>query len=64
LAIASGADVRVIQQLLGHASAAMTLDQYGHLFGGRLDEVANAMDAARLLASGSCVPVVYRDSIR
>ena len=52
LAIASGADVKVIQQMLGHASAAMTLDQYGHLFGDRLDEVADAMDAARRFASG------------
>jgi hypothetical protein len=25
----------------------MTLDQYGHLFGDRLDIVADAMDAAR-----------------
>jgi hypothetical protein len=25
----------------------MTLDQYGHLFGDRLDHVAQAMDAAR-----------------
>ncbi len=32
LAIASGADVKVVQQMLGHASAAMTLDTYGHLF--------------------------------
>ena len=31
LAIAAGADIKVIQQMLGHASAAMTLDQYGHL---------------------------------
>jgi len=28
----------------------MTLDQYGHLFGDRLDEVADAMDAARAAA--------------
>jgi integrase len=33
LAIASGADVKVMQQMLGHKSATMTLDQYGHLFG-------------------------------
>ncbi len=31
LAIASGADVKVVQQMLGHASAAMTVDTYGHL---------------------------------
>jgi hypothetical protein len=34
------------------AAASMTLDQYGHLFGDRLDEVADAMDAARLATSG------------
>jgi len=50
LAIAAGADVKVVQQMLGHASAAMTLDQYGHLFGDRLDHVAAAMDAARAAA--------------
>jgi hypothetical protein len=33
--------------MLGHRSAVMTLDQYGHLFGDRLDIVADAMDAAR-----------------
>ena len=33
--------------MLGHASASMTLDTYGHLFEDRLDEVASAMDAAR-----------------
>jgi integrase len=33
--------------MLGHASAAMTLDRYGHLFGDELDAVADRMDAAR-----------------
>ncbi len=47
LAIASGADVKVVQQMLGHASATMTLDTYGHLFEDRLDEVGDAMDRAR-----------------
>jgi integrase len=46
LAIASGADVKVVQQMMGHKSATMTLDQYGHLFPDRLDVVADAMDAA------------------
>jgi integrase len=50
LAIASGADIKVVQQMLGHKSATMTLDQYGHLFGDRLDVVADAMDAARAKA--------------
>jgi integrase len=47
LAIASGADVKVVQQMLGHSSATMTLDTYGHLFEDRLDEVGDALDAAR-----------------
>lgn len=47
LAIASGADVKVVQQMLGHASATMTLDLYGHLYGDRLDEIADRMDELR-----------------
>lgn len=47
LAIASGADAKVVRTMLGHASATMTLDLYGHLYADRLDEVADAMDAAR-----------------
>lgn len=46
LAIAAGADVKVVQKMLGHKSATMTLDQYGHLFEDRLDDVADRMDAA------------------
>jgi integrase len=47
LAIAAGADVKVVQTMLGHASATMTLDLYGHLYADRLDEIADRMDAAR-----------------
>ena len=50
LAIAAGADVKVVQQMLGHKSATMTLDLYGHLFPDRLDTVADTMDAARTVA--------------
>lgn len=53
LAIASGADVKVVQQMLGHKSATLTLDLYGHLFGDRLDVVADAMDAARTIELSS-----------
>ena len=56
LAIASGADVKVVQQMLGHASAVMTLDQYGHLFGDRLDEVADRMASAREAAVARVLP--------
>ena len=44
LAIAS---IKGVQSMLGHASAAMTLDRYGHLFGDELDAVADRMAAAR-----------------
>ncbi|WP_239524210.1 hypothetical protein [Geodermatophilus normandii] len=47
MAIASGANVEVVQTMLGHQSATMTLDLYGHLLADQLDEVADAMDAAR-----------------
>jgi integrase len=47
LAIAAGADVKVVQQMLGHKSATMTLDLYGHLFPDRLESVAGALDEAR-----------------
>src|SRR3954451_24088358 len=50
LAIAAGADVKVVQQMLGHKSATMTLDLYGHLFPDRLDTVADAMDTACTVA--------------
>lgn len=51
LAIASGADVKVVQQMLGHQSATMTLDLYGHLFEDRLTDVADRLDAAARAAS-------------
>jgi integrase len=46
LAIASGADVKVVQMMLGHKTATMTLDLYGHLFPDRLDDLADRMDSA------------------
>jgi integrase len=55
LAIAAGANVKVVQQVLGHKSATMTLDLYGHLFGDQLDDVAIAMEAARTAATDSAV---------
>jgi integrase len=42
--IASGANVKTVQAQLGHKTATMTLDQYGHLFPDYLDDIANKMD--------------------
>lgn len=44
LAIASGANVKAVQRLLGHASAVMTLDVYSGLFDDDLDAVAARLD--------------------
>jgi integrase len=40
LAISAGANPKVVQRMLGHASAAMTLDVYADLFESDLDSVA------------------------
>jgi integrase len=56
LAIASGANVKVVQQMLGHKSATMTLDLYGHLFGDQLDDVADRLDAAARSAVAQLLP--------
>ena len=46
LAIAAGATVKSVQRMLGHASATLTLDRYGHLFADELDDVAARLDDA------------------
>ena len=46
LAVAAGANVKAVQQMLGHASAAMTLDVYAGLFADDLDAVADRLDRA------------------
>ena len=52
LAVASGANVKAVQAMLGHASAAMTLDRYAGLFTDHLEAVADRMDA--VLAEDAC----------
>jgi integrase len=44
--IRSGASVKVLQARLGHASAKVTLDVYGHLFADEEDRTRAAVDAA------------------
>jgi integrase len=45
LLVASGANVKAVQRMLGHASPAMTLDVYSGLFDD-LGALAERMDAA------------------
>ena len=47
LAISAGANPKAVQRMLGHASAAMTLDTYADLFEDDLDAVSERVDAVR-----------------
>ena len=62
LAVSAGANVKAVQRLLGHASAATTLDVYSGLFDDDLDAVADRLDegSARALADSlrTAAPVV------
>jgi integrase len=51
LAIAAGANVKVLQTLLGHKTATLTLDRYGHLFPDDLGKIADAFDEAAKTAA-------------
>lgn len=44
LAVSAGANVKAVQKMLGHASAAMTLDTYADLFDKDAEAVADAHD--------------------
>ena len=44
IAIKSGANIKVIQAMLGHSSATLTLDRYGHLFPDDFDGLAEALE--------------------
>jgi integrase len=54
LLIREGASVKAIQAQLGHATASVTLDRYGHLFPDELEHLADRLERARAdaLASG------------
>jgi integrase len=53
LAVSAGANVKAVQRMLGHKSAAMTLDTYADLFDDDLDAVATAMGNAAASADVS-----------
>lgn len=53
LAVQAGANVKAVQRMLGHASAAMTLDVYSGLFDDDLDGVADRLDEQGTVY-GSC----------
>lgn len=45
LAIQAGANIKSLQNMLGHESAALTLDRYGHLYGSDVEAVGVAVNA-------------------
>ncbi|QAY64919.1 hypothetical protein ET495_14210 [Xylanimonas allomyrinae] len=47
LAVSARANVKAVQRMLAHKSAAMTLDMYADLFDDDLEAVATALDRAR-----------------
>lgn len=47
LAIGAGADVKLVQQMLGHKDATETLNTYSHLWPDRVDEVVSLVEKRR-----------------
>ena len=53
LMIRQGASIKAVQRQLGHATASITLDTYGHLFPDELDALAGRLEDARADALAS-----------
>jgi integrase len=53
LLIKTGANIKVVQRQLGHATASMTLDRYGHLYSDDLNEAARALGEAMKAAQSA-----------
>ena len=64
LAINAGANVKVLQNLLGHKTATMTLDRYGHLYPDELGVIADALDAGARAAAASLRPQAVPEAPR
>jgi integrase len=45
LMIAANVPIKMVQEQLGHSSAKVTMDVYGHLYEATKDELTNALDA-------------------
>jgi hypothetical protein len=57
--VSSDASVKSVQRMLGHASAAMTLDVYSGAFDEHLTALAEQMDAAARAAAEARVGAVW-----
>jgi integrase-like protein len=61
LAIQAGANIKALQNMLGHESAGLTLDRYGHLYGSDVEAVGVAIN--NLLITRDCGQNVATGSI-
>ena len=52
--------MKTLQTMLGHASAVMTLDRYGHLMPGRAQDVADRLDVLARAAVSEPIPAAVR----
>jgi integrase len=50
LLIAQGASVKAVRAQLGHATASITLDTYGHLFPSEMEALADRLEQTRVAA--------------
>lgn len=57
LAIKAGANVKAVQRMLGHGSAALTLDTYAGLFDDDLDDVAERLNGLAQQAAADSVRI-------
>jgi integrase len=55
LAIQAGANIKALQNMLGHESAGLTLDRYGHLYGSDVEAVGVAVNALLTRKCGQSV---------
>jgi integrase len=58
MAISAGASIKVVQKMLGHKSATLTLDRYGHLYPDELQSVADRLDLLHAAAVEKCAQTV------
>jgi integrase len=56
LPIREGASVKAVQAQLGHATASIALDTYGHLFPDELDQLAARLEGVRAAALAELWP--------
>jgi integrase len=57
LLIREGASIKAVQRQMGHATAAITLDVYGHLFPDELDSLAERLESLHARTATPARPI-------